>query len=65
MILRPVSPVSAFGPPISNRPVGFTSTRTPEASSSGNSRSTGSITSASMSGFEQRLDIDLLAVLRR
>src|SRR4029079_15290746 len=50
MILRPVSPVSAFGPPISKRPVGLTSTRTPSVESSGNSRSTGSITSASMSG---------------
>src|SRR6266508_6069354 len=49
MILRPVSPVSAFGPPISNRPVGLTRIRTPSASSS-NSRSTGSITSARTSG---------------
>src|SRR6478752_348769 len=50
MILRPVRPVSAFGPPISNRPVGLTRTRTPSVDSSGNSRRTGSITSASMSG---------------
>ena len=34
------------------------------ASSSGNSRSTGSITSALDVGREQRLDVDLLAVLR-
>src|SRR3954470_13452144 len=50
MILRPVRPVSALGPPISKRPVGLTSTRTPSVESSWNSRSTGSITSASMSG---------------
>ena len=49
MIFRPVSPVSAFGPPISNRPVGFTSTRTLSASSP-ISRSTGSMTSATTSG---------------
>src|SRR6185503_8133351 len=49
MLLRPVRPVSAFGPPISNRPVGLTRIRTPSASSS-NSRSTGSITSARTSG---------------
>src|SRR5512132_983185 len=49
MIFRPVRPVSAFGPPISNRPVGLTRMRAPSASSS-NSRSTGSITSERTSG---------------
>src|ERR1035441_1288112 len=32
MILRPVSPASPMGPPISNRPVGFTSSRYPDVS---------------------------------
>ncbi len=49
MIFRPVSPVSALGPPISNRPVGFTRILTWEASRS-ISLSTGSMTSAVMSG---------------
>ena len=34
MILRPVRPASPIGPPISNRPVGFTSSRKPEVSMS-------------------------------
>ena len=49
MIFRPVRPVSAFGPPISNRPVGFTRIRTSLASRS-ISRRTGSITCSSTSG---------------
>jgi len=49
MIFRPVSPVSAFGPPISNRPVGLTRILTPSASSS-ISRRMGPMTSDSMSG---------------
>src|SRR5207344_373008 len=49
MIFRPVRPVSALGPPISNRPVGLMRMRAPSASSS-NSRSTGSITSERTSG---------------
>ena len=32
MILRPVSPASPIGPPISKRPVGLTSSRSPEVS---------------------------------
>src|SRR5207237_641121 len=67
MILRPVSPVSAFGPPISNRPVGLTSTRTPSASWS-NSRSPESIPPASTPGASThrvQLVVGAGAVLQR
>ena len=64
MILRPVRPVSAFGPPTSNRPVGFTRIRTPSVVSSGNSRSTGSIDLGLDVGPQEGFDVDLFPVLR-
>ena len=52
-----------LGPPISKRRSGSRAAASSTKSTSGNSRSTGSITSAMTSG-EERLDVDLLAVLR-
>ena len=49
MILRPVRPASPIGPPVTNRPVGLTSSRTPEVSRS-RPASTGSTTNLRISG---------------
>ena len=64
MIFRPVSPVSAFGPPISNRPVGFTSTRRRSVVEVGELAEDRVDDLRLDVGAQERLDVDLLAVLR-
>ena len=51
MILRPVTPASPCGPPISKRPVGFTMKRVPASISFGNTGLTISSITASASSF--------------
>ena len=61
MILRPVRPVSAWGPPSSKTPVGLARTRRFEWSSSGGS--SGSMTLVRRSGQQQGLEVDARVVL--
>ena len=63
MILRPVSPQSACGPPSSNWPVGFT--KISKSSSANCSGSDGRITCSISAGRSVAVDADARAVLRR